>query len=316
MRRARLKSVEPGACYHCVTRTVNGEALFGAAEKETLRKALWRAAAFSGLEVITYCLMSNHFHVLVRVPPGAASPDDAELARRYRALYPSRAAEMERTLAAGGDAAEALRARLSARMGDVSEFMKTLKQRFSIWFNKVRGRFGTLWAERFKSVLVEGEGHALRTVAAYIDLNPVRAGMAEDPKDYRFCGYAEAAAGSRRARAGLARVCGGPAPLADYRAALFGQGASPREGAGAIPPERARDVLRRGGRLSASAALRCRARYFTDGAALGSAAFVREAAARAKDAEQRKREAVPRPMEGADWGGLAVLRGLRGEVFG
>ena len=68
-------------------------------------------------------------------------------------------------------------------MGDVSAFMKELKQRFSIWFNRSHKRFGTLWAERFKSVLIENAASALRTVAAYIDLNPVRAGLVEDPKE-------------------------------------------------------------------------------------------------------------------------------------
>ena len=67
------------------------------------------------------------------------------------------------------------------------------------------GGKGTLWEERFKSVLVE-DGHAARTMAAYIDLNPVRAGMVDDPKDYRWCSYAEAVAGKKRAREGLQRV--------------------------------------------------------------------------------------------------------------
>ena len=81
----------------------------------------------------------------------------------------------------GGDAAEEMRTKLLSRMGDVSVFMKELKQRFSIWYNKSHRRYETLWAERFKSVLVEGSRSALRTVAAYIDLNPVRAGLVEDP---------------------------------------------------------------------------------------------------------------------------------------
>ncbi|MBM3882117.1 MAG: hypothetical protein FJ387_20750, partial [Verrucomicrobia bacterium] len=89
------------------------------------------------------------------------------------------------------------------RMGDVSEFMKEFKQRFSKWYNIRHQRFGTLWAERFRSVLVEDQSGVLETVSAYIDLNAVRAGLVEDPKDYRHCGYAAAVAGDARARSGL-----------------------------------------------------------------------------------------------------------------
>ena len=60
------------------------------------------------------------------------------------------------------------------RMHDVSWLMKTIKQRFAASFNASRERFGPVWSERFKSVLVEGDLKALRTVAAYIDLNAVR----------------------------------------------------------------------------------------------------------------------------------------------
>jgi len=85
--------------------------------------------------------------------------------------------------------------------------MKEPKERFSRWFNKRHGRRGTLWQERYRSVLVE-DGEALRTMAAYIDLNPVRAGLAEDPKDYRWSGYAEAMGGSKRARRAICVILG------------------------------------------------------------------------------------------------------------
>jgi hypothetical protein len=61
--------------------------------------------------------------------------------------------------------------------------------------DRTRCRQGTLWEERFKSVLVEGAGPALSVMAAYIDMNPVRAGLVSDPKDYRWCGNAAAVAG-------------------------------------------------------------------------------------------------------------------------
>ena len=138
---------------------------------------------------------------------------DQELLRRYRVLYPkptkyqtASIAVMEKALLDGGEEADEIRRKLLVRMGDVSEFMKAVKQRFSVWFNRSHNRFGTLWADRFKSVLVEGAGNPLQTMAAYIDLNPVRAGLAEDPKDYRFCGYAESVAGHEGARSGLKAI--------------------------------------------------------------------------------------------------------------
>ena len=87
-----------------------------------------------------------------------------------------------------------IRARFSYRMHSLSEFMKTLLQRFTRWFNRTHERRGTLWEERYKSVIVES-GIAARTISAYIDLNPVRAGMVADPAEYRWSGYGEAVGG-------------------------------------------------------------------------------------------------------------------------
>ena len=63
------------AVYHCMTRTVNGELLFKDREKEVLRKMLWQVADFCGVEILTYCIMSNLFHVLLQVPDGGAVSD-------------------------------------------------------------------------------------------------------------------------------------------------------------------------------------------------------------------------------------------------
>jgi putative transposase len=89
--------------------------------------------------------------------------------------------------------------------------MKTLLQRFTRWFNRTHQRSGTLWEERYKSVIVES-GVAARTMAAYIDLNPVRAGMVSDPAEYRWSSYGEAVGGGlngngKKAREGLVRAC-------------------------------------------------------------------------------------------------------------
>jgi hypothetical protein len=217
-------------------------------------------------------------------------------------------------------------------MGDVSQFMKLLKQRFSIWFNKTHNRFGTLWCERFKSVLVEptGHGRVLETMAAYIDLNCVRAGLTSDPAEYRFCGYGEAVAGQRRARRGLESVVEGrgwDAVQAGYRLMLFGKGAGPQEGKGEISEEDFQRVLREKGKLPLATVLRHRVRYFSEGAVLGSRVFVSGYVAknkrRRRAAEwrrQRQRKQVPQnlpPVADWDWGeDVVTLRKPRGQAFG
>ena len=339
MRSLRLKVQGSDAVYHCMTRTVNGERLFDDREKEILRKIIWQVADFCGVRVLTYCLMSNHFHVLVEVPE-MDSISDAELMRRYKVLYPkptkyqeASIKVLERDLAAGGEEAEAVRHRLIVRMGDVSEFMKTVKQRFSIWFNKSHQRYGTLWADRFKSVLVEGSGNPLQTMAAYIDLNPVRAGIVDDPKDYRFCGYAEAVAhssgssqtGDSLAADGLLRVWGDnvgsdktpQAALQAHRSLLFGKGGDPFEAKGRIMDRAkvAKVIEEQDGILPRAAVLRCRVRYFTDGAILGSAEYVRGFVGAVQRERRRKFPPAVNPLKGAAWGDMAIIQNLRRDVF-
>ncbi len=327
MRTRRLK-IDGAAIYHCMSRTVNGAALFERREKEVLRKMIHQIADFSGVEVLTYCLMNNHFHVLVKITE-PAEVSDRELMRRYRVLYPkattyqtATAQVMEAALRKNDEKAEAIREKLLARMGDVSAFMKTLKQRFSTWFNKRHERYGPLWSDRFKSVLVEGKGNALQTMAAYIDLNPVRAGLVEDPKDYRFCGYAEAVAGRVAAIRSLKFVSAGlydisnEEALRNYRQMLFGKGSAPSGTKAHITREDALKVLEKeAGRLPTTVLLRCRVRYFTEGAALGSAEFIKLHAERWKRTSERKKAVRPKFIVCSDAEALTVLRNVRGEAF-
>jgi hypothetical protein len=87
-------------------------------------------------------------------------------------------------------------------MGDLSEFMKTFKQRVSQWYNSNYGHEGTLWGGRFKSVLVE-DGRYLRNLVAYIHGNPIRAGLVARAADYEWSAPGAAAKGDIRARKGL-----------------------------------------------------------------------------------------------------------------
>jgi len=279
---------------------------------------IWQVADFSGVRVVTYAVMKNHFHVLAEVPERGIAISDKELVRRFKVLYPQptpwqpmRAKVLARHLRENTEEGQELRRSLILRMHDISWFMRTLKQRFSIWFNKSRDRFGPVWSERFKSVLVEGDSWALKTVAAYIDLNAVRAGVVGDPKDYRFCGYAEAVAGARMARDGLRVI---DRDLAAYRQTLYGSGSGGKVGKEAIPREDALKVLNARGKLPISVILRCKVRYFSDGMVLGSPEFVRSQIN--GDSGRRVRPAKVHPMQGSQWNGLSVGRGLRSNLFG
>jgi putative transposase len=267
---------------------------------------------------------------LVRVPE-AAEFSDAELMRRYKVLYPkptkyqeASIKVLEADLAAGGEEAEAVRQRLMVRMGDISEYMKTVKQRFTIWFNKSHQRYGTLWADRFKSVLVEGTGNPLQTMAAYIDLNPVRAGIVEDPKGYRFCGYAEAVVGNAPAGAGLIQIWADRIEertvahaLQAHRSLIFGKGGDPWEVKGRVMDRAkvAKVIEQQDGILPRAAVLRCRVRYFTDGAILGSAEYVRGFVDLLQMQTKRKHPPKVNAVKGAAWGDLSVIQSLRRQVF-
>ncbi len=287
-------------CYHVMSRTCGGEIWFDDVEKEALRRIIWRMAEFSGIKVVTYCLMGNHFHLLAEVPHRRTwlerfdgSGGETKLLQHLSILYSKTYLGLLR------DELADLRQRgmailadqkidaLKKRFCDLSLFVKEIKERFSRWFNKRRGRRGTLWMDRFKSVLVEGKGEALRTMAAYIDLNPVRAGLVKDPKDYRWCGYAEALGGSRRAQRGLCKALGKPvdgwksaAAAEAYRCLLHTDGREVRDAQNekvmrhGVSVESARAVLKEKGRLSTAELVRLRVRYFTDGVALGSREFV------------------------------------------
>ena len=87
MRTGRLLAGEGAleACYHCVTRVVERRFAFGAREKEKFVEMLRAYEEFCGVQVLTFCVMSNHVHVLVHVPKRPETmPDDAELVRLVR----------------------------------------------------------------------------------------------------------------------------------------------------------------------------------------------------------------------------------------
>ena len=220
MRRARVK-VDGEAYYHVMSRCALQEHLLTGEVKEMFLRILRRAERFSGVRVLDYCVMDNHFHLLVKVPKRKDVPD-GELDERVRVLYGE--AKADRIFArwklladVGGDVAVGReRNALRKRMYDLSEFMKTFKQRFSLWYCSNHGNLeGTIWQGPFHSVLVEGSRDALFAVSSYIALNPVRAGLVRDPGEYAWSGYGAACAGDAAAKSALVSECGGRRPEAE-----------------------------------------------------------------------------------------------------
>lgn len=330
--------------HHLMSRVAGGELLFGDIEKEAFRKIMRRLERFMGVDVLTYVVMGNHFHILLRVPEreqflgkfnkGTKLEREERLFEHLKVLY-SKAyvAQLKAELAVMEkqglvDLYEKTIQGYLDRFCSLKHFMKELKETFSRWFNKRHGRRGTLWQDRYRSVLVE-DGEALRTMAAYIDLNPVRAGLVDDPKDYRWCGYAEALGGSKRARRGHCVILGmtvatwASAAQESYRRLLLGEGIEAGEEVKESETRQGRKYRRRGldrakalaelrdGKaLGKAELLRCRVRYFSEGLVLGSRNFVENAFQEKRDwfGSKRKSGARGLPVEG---GGLFSLRDLK-----
>ena len=334
MRVARLKESGKRAFYHVMSRVVDRQMVLGSPEKEKFRKLIRQVEGFSGVRVMTYAILDNHFHLLLEVPkPKELS--DTDLIDRLLFLYPtdqvSRIAEWIKAARDAGEHenAERIRQRYTCRMHDLSEFVKTLKQRYTQWHNTRHNRKGTLWEERFKSVLLEptrarnGQSdNALLTIAAYIDLNAVRAGIVKDPKAYRYCGYGEACGGSKDAREGISSIFAHygadqkhwTAASALYRKQLYCRGEE-REGKAGFSREQVQAVLSGEGKLSMADALHCRVRYFSDGVTLGSKAFVEDVFARNRDQFGLKRRTGARPLRKTETGNLFTMRDLRRDVI-
>jgi len=358
--------------YHVVSRVVDRRFVLDEKEKEHFRMLMRMYERFSGCRVLAYCFMTNHFHLLLEVPEGCKKGEalplgDEELLRRLGGLYSKgyvagvdrqieearrlisgeyvgaeklTKAEVEQNAEFGRKQLYEIYAAYSYRMHSLSEFMKGFLQRFTRWFNRENGRRGTLWEERFKSVIVE-DGLACRTIAAYIDLNPVRAGIVEDPADYRWSSYGEAVAGGRgsgKARAGLVRALYGHVGRdgssrgwaqggvgKEYRRILVIAGiekGEERSHTGKVQ----RVVVRRGVKrakaeaelerlsddeardLKISKVIRCRVRYFTDGAVIGSKKFVNDAFASSRERFSATRKDGARRPRGA-------LKDLSGQIW-
>jgi len=321
VRTARKLRTGADACYHCISRIVGGQFLLGDSEKEAFRIRLYKLARFLQIQVRSFTALSNHFHLVLKVP-GQVHLSDPQLLRALRRFYGPKhrhPIEFARALAQpDSPLLPLLRQRHLARMGHLSVYMQELKQGYSKWFNKEQERYGTLWAERFWSKLIAEDPWTLMVVSAYIDLNCVRAGLGHDPALYRWCSYAEALARDGPARRAYEEILPGKdwqEKLAHYRVLLFGAGGGGRnDQVRTFDPEQILEVYERGGRLSLAQMLHLKVKWLTQGLVLGNAEFVQEMFEQLWAPHAKRARTACWPLLGTDWGGLTSLKKIKNPV--
>jgi putative transposase len=331
MRFPRVKAQGQGF-YHCISGFVHGLSIFGASdarclEAEEFISLMRRREAFSGIQVLDYVLMNNHFHLVCKVPERKLLSQNEMLERIEAGDGSGHARVLRKQLAEqpdGIEQSERLLASYRRRMYDLSIFNKELKGGYAQSYNRRHRRYGVLWADRFKSVLLEG-GRAVRAIAAYIELNPVRAGLCEDPKEYRYCGYAEAMVrGSEIALEGIRTLLNLPQTASReeiegaYRQLLNLKGAEAREdNPPAVESAKAQEVVEREKcEPLLEERLRCKIRSFSDGIILGSRSFVEFHWQRLKQRIGQKCKSGPIALDIPGPADLWVLRKLRTRAFG
>ncbi len=172
-RYARMVVDNEKAVYHIMSRTALDKFPFKDVDKDEFVKTMKKFSKIYFVEVLGFCIMGNHFHILVQMMPDRYFTDK-DIKRRFERMYGKECFFNEKQIPA-----------FRAKWSNISKYIQEIKQSFSRYFNKKYKRKGTLWGERFKSVIVE-KGETLVNCLAYIDLNPLRAGLVKRPEDYRW----------------------------------------------------------------------------------------------------------------------------------
>ena len=191
--RKELVDVELTRWYHCISRCVRAAFLMGEGQqdrKQWIEDRLQTLADNFAISVGGFAVLDNHLHVLCRLDPDDTNEWSAEeVIRRWIAIYPPKtlAMEDEKVVQMWVDhhAQDSVRVEvLRARLKDLGWFMKALKEPLARLANKTDGCRGTFWEARYKSIAIL-DTEALLATCAYIDLNPVAAGVAETPEKSR-----------------------------------------------------------------------------------------------------------------------------------
>jgi hypothetical protein len=206
---------------------------------------------------------------------------------------------------------------LREKLSNLSEFVREIKVGFARYYNRRHNRRGYFWGDRFKSVIVE-DGATLINCLAYIDLNPLRAGLVDRPEEYRWNSLAYHIQTGNKDKFlsldfGLKEfgILDAEERLKQYRRYVYEAGAVDRPekmvtkviDSKVLEKERENDF-----ELNRVRRFRYRTRYFTDSGIIGSKEFVSMNYRRFKDVFMSKREKIPRRVAGLD--GIYSLKRL------
>ena len=176
--------------YHCISRCVRRAFLCGKGaehRKKWIEDRLRELSEIFSIGVCGYAVMDNHLHVVLQLNDRvAAGWSDDEVARRWGRLFPPRGKDRQPLDVSESWVAERVRDKAwitsaRERLNSLGWFMKCLKEPLARLANHEDKCRGTFWEARYKSIAILDE-EALLTTLAYVDLNPVAAGVAKTPE--------------------------------------------------------------------------------------------------------------------------------------
>ena len=283
------------AIYHVISRTTLEGFVLGDVEKDYLMNLMkWMSEVFF-VEVFGFSIMGNHFHLLVKMERSEDYTDE-EVKERVALLFRKENSQiMDGQLPWFRD-----------KLSNLSEFVKEIKQRFTRYYNKAHNKKGYFWGDRFKSVLLES-GDTLINCLAYVDLNPVRAGMVGKPEDYRWSsiGYHMQTGnkgGFLSTDLGLMvyNDMDEKERFTDYREYLYEKGGLDTGKGASIDEEILVKERGKNYELTPMDRLRFKTRYFTDSGIIGTKSFVSRYYEMFKGNFNSKNEKKPKKVKGFD----------------
>ena len=155
--------------------------------KEWIRRRMESMASVFGIDVLTYSVMSNHIHLILRNRPDVvAAWSDQEVAIRWLRVFPGRRLEEHLAEPTENDVKMLVNqperiALIRERLSDISWFMRALSEPIARMANRQDNCTGRFWEGRFKAMRIIDEA-GLLACAMYVDLNPVRAALVEKPE--------------------------------------------------------------------------------------------------------------------------------------